>query len=145
MALLRCSSPLAAFRNSPPSVVVAAGDTATCSGTDDEATAKLVGGIEGTVLTLGDDVYPDGSAQDFEECYEPTWGQFKGRTKPTPGNHEYHTEGAEGYFDYFGKAAGNPDESYGVLKLTLHPHSYEWQFVPVERETFSDSGDTRCH
>jgi hypothetical protein len=42
-----------------PPVVVAAGDTATCSGTDDEATAKLVGGIEGTVLTLGDEVYPE--------------------------------------------------------------------------------------
>jgi hypothetical protein len=37
------------------------------------------------------------------------------------------------------------DESYGVLKLTLHPHSYEWQFVPVEDETFSDSGSARCH
>jgi hypothetical protein len=37
-----------------------------------------------------------------------TWGQVKGRTKPTPGNHEYHTEGTEGYFYYFGKAAGIP-------------------------------------
>src|SRR5215208_5170332 len=37
------------------------------------------------------------------------------------------------------------DETYGVLKLTLHPHSYEWQFVPVEGESFTDSGDARCH
>ena len=37
------------------------------------------------------------------------------------------------------------DETYGVLKLTLHSHSYEWQFVPVEGETFTDSGDARCH
>ena len=37
------------------------------------------------------------------------------------------------------------DSSYGVLKLALHPHSYEWQFVPVEGDTFTDSGDARCH
>jgi hypothetical protein len=91
-----------------PPVVVAAGDIATCSGTGDEATARLIGGIDGTVLALGDNAYPDGSAEDFEECYEPTWGRFKGRTKPTPGNHEYYTEGAEGYFDYFGKAQDIP-------------------------------------
>jgi hypothetical protein len=29
------------------------------------------------VLTLGDNTYPNGAAQEFEECYSPTWGQFK--------------------------------------------------------------------
>src|SRR3712207_5591874 len=93
----------------PPSgeVIVAAGDIAACNSKGDEETAGLVGGTEGTVLTLGDNAYPEGTVQDFEECYEPTWGQFKERTKPTPGNHEYHTEGASAYFDYFGKAAGD--------------------------------------
>src|SRR5918911_5490252 len=78
----------------PPSgeVMVAAGDIANCSGEGDEATARLVGGIEGTVLTLGDNACPDGTAQDFEECYDPSWGQFKARTRPSPGNHEYRTE-----------------------------------------------------
>ncbi len=95
-----------------PPVVVAAGDIATCSRTGDEATASLIGGIDGTVLALGDSAYPDGSAEDFEECYDPTWGRFKDRTKPAPGNHEYHTPGAQGYFDYFGKAAGDPDKGY---------------------------------
>jgi hypothetical protein len=82
----------------PPSgnVIVAAGDIANCAGEGDEATAMLVGSIEGaTVLTLGDLAYPHGTAQDFEECYEPSWGQFKGRTKPVPGNHEYETDGQE--------------------------------------------------
>ncbi len=50
---------------SPP-VVVAAGDIADCSSEGDEATAELVGGIPGTVLTLGDNAYPDGSAEDFD-------------------------------------------------------------------------------
>ena len=93
-------------------VVVAVGDIADCGSEADEATAELVGGIPGTVLTLGDNAYPDGSAEDFEECYDPAWGRFKDRTRPSPGNHEYHTENAEGYFGYFGKAAGDPDEGY---------------------------------
>jgi acid phosphatase type 7 len=93
-------------------VVVAAGDIAACFKKGDEATARLIGGIDGTVLALGDNAYPDGSAEDFDECYDPTWGRFKDRTKPAPGNHEYHTPGAQGYFDYFGKTAGDPDEGY---------------------------------
>ncbi|MDQ3183224.1 MAG: metallophosphoesterase [Actinomycetota bacterium] len=267
-----------------PPVVVAAGDIASCGTESDDATAELVGGLEGTVLTLGDNTYPDGSAENYDECYEPTWGQFKERTRPAPGNHEYETGGASAYFDYFGKAAGDPDkgyysydlgswhvvalnsncgegelrcgpgspqgrwlkedlaandedactlayfhhplfasgsyrpgiarvgrlwetlyaagvdvvlnghdhnyqrfapqdpwgranpeggirqfvvgtggrslyeisvpiantevhndDAYGVLKLTLHPKKYEWEFVPVEGETFSDSGGARCH
>jgi acid phosphatase type 7 len=267
----------------PPSgkVIVAAGDIADCPSDGDEATARLVVGIEGTVLTLGDNAYEDGTAQDFTECYEPSWGQFKERTRPAPGNHEYETEGASAYFDYFGEAAGQPgkgyysyelgrwhivalnsnceevgctasspqvkwleadlakdaktctlayfhyplfssgeyrpgihevkplwealyaadvdvvlnghdhnyqrfapqdpngnadpqrgirefvvgtggrshytilgpiansevynDDTYGVLKLTLRPESYEWRFLPVEGETFTDSGSARCH
>ena len=89
-------------------MVVAAGDIADCASEGDEATARLVGGIEGTVLTLGDNAYPDGSAQDFAECYEPTWGRFKDRTLPSPGNHEYETGGASAYFDYFGGQPATP-------------------------------------
>jgi acid phosphatase type 7 len=111
----------------PPSgkVIVAAGDIADCTSDGDEATARLVSSIEGTVLTLGDNAYPDGTAQDFEECYEPSWGQFKERTRPAPGNHEYESGGASAYFDYFGDAAGDPDKGY---------YSYDlggWHFVAL--------------
>src|SRR5918995_3038113 len=99
-------------------VIVAAGDIADCSSEGDEATAKLVSDIDGaTVLTLGDNAYPDGAAEDYRNCYEPTWGQFKERTRPTLGNHEYETEGARGYFDYFGEATGDPDEGYYSYEL----------------------------
>ncbi len=249
-----------------------------------EATAVLLDDIQGTVLALGDLALPQGSAESFQKCYDLRWGHFKWRTRPVPGNHEYYTEGAAGYFDYFGKAAGEPgkgyysynlgswhlvalnsnceriggcdesspqvrwlkadlaandgkrctlaymhhprfssgakhgnthyvkplwealyeagaevvlsahehnyerfapqnpggredpedgirefvvgtgggkgtypilepiansevhnDETYGVLKLTLNPKSYEWRFVPVEGETFSDSGSAKCY
>jgi hypothetical protein len=264
--------------------VVAAGDIASCRTEADEATAELLEGIDGTVLALGDNAYPRGTAANFEECYGPSWGRFKGRTKPVPGNHEYYTQGARDYFEYFGQAAGDPEKGYysyevgswhvvalnsnceevrcgpgssqtrwlredlaaneearctlaylhhprfssgekhgstgggvkklwealykadtdvilsahehnyerfspqdpegnaepeggirqfvvgtgggggegpisepiansevrtdgtdGVLKLTLHPKSYEWEYVPVEGESFTDSGDAQCH
>jgi acid phosphatase type 7 len=96
-----------------PVVVLAAGDIATCSGTGDEATAKLISGIDGSmVLPLGDEAYPRGTTEDFDECYKPSWGRFEWRTKPVPGNHDYETPNAQGYFEYFGKAAGDPDKGY---------------------------------
>jgi acid phosphatase type 7 len=36
-------------------------------------------------------------------------------------------------------------DTYGVLKLTLHPSSYDWQFLPTTGSTFTDSGTTNCH
>lgn len=87
-------------------VLVAAGDIADCSLSGDTATAKLLDGIIGTVATFGDDAYPDGSAADFSQCYEPTWGRHRARTRPAPGNHEYRSAAAGPYFAYFGSAAG---------------------------------------
>lgn len=96
---------------SPP-VLVGAGDISTCDNNFDEATAQLLDDIEGTVFTLGDNVYEDGTPAEFAECYDPTWGRHLDRTRPIPGNHDYHVEGAEGYFDYFGDAAGDSDRGY---------------------------------
>ena len=90
-----------------PPVVVAAGDIAACFKNGDEATARLIGGIDGTVLALGDNAYPDGSAEDFDECYDPTWGRFKDRTKPAPGNHEYHTPGGSRVLRLFREGPGH--------------------------------------
>ena len=103
-------------RDAPP-VVVAAGNISSCDSRGDEATAKLLGDIHGTILALGDEAYERGSPGQFANCYGPTWGRFKDRTKPVPGNHEYQTPNARGYFDYFGKAAGNPSEGYYSFDL----------------------------
>jgi hypothetical protein len=82
-------------------VLVGAGDISTCDNNNDEATAKLLDNIPGTVFVLGDNVYIDGTYSDFTDCYHPTWGRHKHRTKPVPGNHEYFTPEAIGYFNYF--------------------------------------------
>jgi hypothetical protein len=104
---------------SPPAeaVLVAAGDIAACSSSGDEATARLLDRIPGTVAVLGDSAYPDGSTSDFRRCYEPSWGRHRARTRPAPGNHEYLTAGAAGYFDYFGPAAGDRRRGYYSYEL----------------------------
>jgi hypothetical protein len=53
------------------------------------------------VLPLGDLQYPDGELAGFYASYGPSWGRLNALAKPIPGNHEYHTPGAAGYFDYF--------------------------------------------
>jgi hypothetical protein len=52
--------------------LVGAGDIASCSQTNASATAKLLGNIPGTVFTLGDNVYPNSTATQFRNCYDPT-------------------------------------------------------------------------
>ncbi len=114
---------------SDDAVLVGAGDIASCDDlTGAEATAKLIERIPGTVFAVGDLAYPDGSDEQFAKCYGPTWGRFKERTRPAPGNHEYHKGGASGYARYFGQAAGDPSKGY---------YSYElggWHIVVLNSE-----------
>src|SRR5215210_331041 len=120
--------------------LVGAGDIARCDARDDEHTARLINNVlrnltpDGTlpslnrarVVTLGDNAYTNGTRPQFANCYDDYrlsdgtrydssrpawWGQFKGRTMPTPGNHEYlnSTDPAlksKPYFDYFGAQNG---------------------------------------
>jgi hypothetical protein len=88
-------------------IITAAGDIASCGSSDDDATGDLIRAIGPDVaLTLGDNVYPDGSASGFTNCYDPAWGSFRRKTRPAPGNHDYETANAAGYFGYFGRRAG---------------------------------------
>jgi Calcineurin-like phosphoesterase len=115
--------------------LVGAGDIARCDARDDEHTAGLINHVlrnltpDGTlpslsrarVITIGDNAYPHGNRPQFANCYDnyrltnhgvydPSrtawWGQFKGRTMPALGNHEYPSSSDPGsrskpYFDYF--------------------------------------------
>lgn len=98
-------------------VLVGAGDIASCASTGDSKTARLLAGIAGTVFTAGDNAYPRGSLADFGSCYDPTWGAFTLRTRPSAGNHDYSTSGASGYFTYFGSRAGSPGKGYYAYTL----------------------------
>ncbi len=87
-------------------VLVGAGDIGRCDATHDEETAALVEARPGIVFTLGDNAYEHGSADDFRDCFGPSWGRLKERIElPVPGNHEYETRDAAGYTAYFGERA----------------------------------------
>src|SRR5499427_3795865 len=117
-----------ARKESEPAVIVAAGDIADCKDLSGaEATAKLLEKIPGTVVAIGDLAYPDGTKENFT-CYDKTWGRVKTRTKPAPGNHEFHSAGASFYFEYFGNAAGDPKDGF---------YSYElgsWHIIALNSE-----------
>jgi Calcineurin-like phosphoesterase len=104
---------------SEPVVVAAAGDIAPRgTGWGHRATSDRVLAIDPTVvLALGDNQYPSGTLSDFRRYYGSTWGRFRTRTRPSPGNHDYETAGAAGYFAYFGKLAKPEGRSYYSFDL----------------------------
>lgn len=115
--------------NDQTAILVGAGDIANCKMiAGAQATAKIIKAIPGTVAAIGDLALSGGTAQEFADCYDKTWGAFKSRTRPAPGNHEYHSTGATPYFDYFGAAAGDPKVGY---------YSYElgpWHIIVLNSE-----------
>jgi hypothetical protein len=114
-------------------VFVGAGDIGNCALSGAERTAELLDAIPGTVFTLGDHAYETGSTDNFMKCYDPWWGRHRQRTKPSPGNHDYETPDAAGYFAYF---AGQADpERRGYYHFTLGAwHIYSLNsVVPADR------------
>jgi hypothetical protein len=119
---------------------VGAGDIATCRTGGAAATARLLDSVPGEIFTLGDNVYPSGTAEAFSNCYDRTWGRHRHRTRPNPGNHDWDANAGAPYFAYFGFAAGPPGRGYysfdlgawHILSLNsnipAHPGSgqYEW-------------------
>jgi acid phosphatase type 7 len=271
VSALMGGGPIPASAQTTSVILAGAGDISTCSNSNDSKTAQLLGQIvPSLVFTTGDNAYDSGSSTQYTNCYHPTWGKYKSITKPVPGNVEYKTSGASGYFNYFGvpkyyaynagawriyalnseidtsstsaqvqwlknDLAANPKKcvlaywhrprwssgvhgsnskvqslwqalynaqaelvinghdhsyerfammnangqavstglreivagtggsghtgfgtilsasrvrngsTYGVLKLTLRSDGYDWKFVPISGQTFSDSGSTACH
>ena len=94
-------------------VLVGAGDIGRCDSQEDEATAALLDSIPGIVFTVGDNVYgQSGIVPDFENCYAPSWGRHKARTRPAHGHMESWQPGSTNYYNYFGAAAGEPGKGY---------------------------------
>jgi hypothetical protein len=110
VAVVACGSdlklPSAPGPQDDTAVLVGAGDIAVCGVGGSMATGRLLDGQPGTIFIPGDIAYPDGTAEQFRDCYDPAWGRHKDRTRPAPGNHEYGSPGAAPYFAYFGANAG---------------------------------------
>lgn len=122
-------------------VIAAAGDIACSAGIPGETTCRhqatsdiLVDGDYDWILALGDNVYEDGTLKEFRTYFNPTWGRVKRRILPVPGNHEYQTQQARGYFRYFGKAAGPRGKGYYSLDIG------KWHVVGLN----SNCGEVSC-
>jgi hypothetical protein len=97
--------------------LIAVGDVAGCVSQGDEATSALVDGLPGTIILAGDIAYESGTVKDFTDCYDPSWGRHRARTRPAPGNHEYDTPNAAPYYAYFGTNAGPAGRGYYSFDL----------------------------
>ncbi len=108
-----------------PLVVVAAGDISAPTVGQQAVTAALVEALRPqVVLVAGDLQYDDGSFEAFSTTYAQTWGRFRDKTRPAPGNHEYQS-GGDGYFDYFGPLAGPDRRGWYAFDLGA------WHFVSL--------------
>ncbi|MDQ1684890.1 MAG: hypothetical protein QOC82_1627 [Frankiaceae bacterium] len=86
------------------------------------------------VLPLGDNQYDSGTAAQFQQSYDPSWGRVKAVSHPVPGNHDYQTAGAAGYYGYFGASAGSAGQGY---------YSYDvgaWHLVALNSNCTQVSG-----
>jgi hypothetical protein len=114
-------------------VLLAAGDIAYSPDlTGARATAKVLDGLDGHVLALGDNAYENGSVDDYLDYYAPTWGRHRWRTHPAIGNHEWQTPEGGGYFAYFCAAAGTPFKGWYSLDVGA------WHLVAIN----SNCGET---
>src|SRR2546430_1342097 len=95
-----------------PVTLVGAGNIAKCGQVGAAATANLLDAIPGTVFAAGDNAYDNGTPTQYATCYGLTWGRHRARTQPAPGDLDYKTANASGYFGYFGAAAGDPKQGY---------------------------------
>lgn len=89
------------------------------------------------VFVLGDNQYEDGSLSEYDGAgaYNSTWGVFNPIVHPVPGNHEYGTSGAAGYFGYFGPTISNPLGTNGYYSFNLG----NWHIVALNSNC-TDSG-----
>lgn len=125
-----------------PVVVLAAGDVAYCptgyatsNALQTAATLRRVPGVP--VLVLGDLAYFSGTPAEFNDCFDPTWGVEKPRLRPTPGNHEYVTPGAAGYFAYFGSQAGRTTRGFYSFDVG------DWHIVSLNSSIDSATGSVQ--
>jgi hypothetical protein len=121
-------------------VVVAVGDLACQTLTEGQGTATCQSGeiadliraiAPDRFLALGDLQYNKGEFSEFLRVWDVQFGDLFDITSPAPGNHEYGTPGAAGYFEYFGAAANPP---FGYYSFDLG----RWHIVSLNSDICGD-------
>jgi hypothetical protein len=140
LLLLNWSAPTAAdpVLGAAGDIACAPGGAVTAAACQQAATAALLAGNDVTVVqTLGDEQYESGASAEFTGGYDRSWGPLKYKTDPTPGNHEYLTPSATGYFGYHLAAAGDPAKGYYSYSLGT------WHIVVLNGEIANGAGSTQ--
>jgi len=123
---------------------IGAGDIASSVNNAAESTAKLLDAAVADdsntiVFTAGDNVHPCGSASEYSTYYDPTWGRHKARTRPSPGNHDYETSGASGYFNYFCPNSANCSFPGGTKPPYYSYNLGNWHLISLNSEQINSS------
>ena len=117
------AAPVAATLASDPTLAAAGDIIGGCSTSPCpyQQTAAVVSSLNPTtVLALGDISNGSGSASDYTGPFDSSWGAYKAKIRPVPGNHDYGAPGAVNYFNYFGAAAAPPLGYYSYDVGTWH-------------------------
>lgn len=99
------------------------------------AVAALLKGRQiAAFLPLGDEQYQVGALSAYKVSYQRAFGAYLAISQPVPGNHEYYTSGAKGYYSYFGARAH---------KSSGGSYSYDlgaWHIIAINAATCGGSG-----
>ena len=87
----------------------------------------LIGRSDFDLLLYLGDVYDEGSAEEYEEHYEPSWGKFADRTAPVAGNHEWDKRD-EGYEPYWREKHGSTPPHYYAFRAG------GWELISLNSE-----------
>jgi hypothetical protein len=104
------------------------GDTGWCGSPAMPLISRLLTTLGGDIFLAGDLAYPNGTLAEFQRCFDPDFGRFRSRFWASPGNHDYATTAADGYFSYFGDRAGPVRRGYYSVR------SSSWQVLMLNSQ-----------
>ncbi len=117
--------------------ILLTGDSRSGCDAGSPAVVTLLNKYPSVPLLHNGDFTNTGAASEYTNCYDQVWGGQKSRTYPVPGNHEYDTSGASGYFGYFGSRAGPAGKGY-------YSFNYGgWHIVALNSEISHASGSAQ--
>ncbi len=128
------------------------GDTGWCGAPAMPLLSRLLTALGGEIFLTGDLAYPNGTLAEFQRCFDPDFGRFRSRFWAAPGNHDYGTSGADGYFTYFADRAGPARRGYYSVRssswhvLMLNSQIPTARYTPQHEWTRAElaANPTRC-
>ncbi|MER7730081.1 RICIN domain-containing protein [Streptomyces erythrochromogenes] len=118
--------------------VAAAGDI--CGEACNQTAPVVTAMAPAAVITAGDNAYESGKLSEFNGAYDKNWGKFNSIVHPSPGNHEYKTTGAAGYFDYYqGKGVKTGDRDKGYYSVDVG----DWHMVALNSNISTSAGSAQ--